>query len=245
MALKPGRYIAHFIGLASDGKPIYAVYCCTQEPDSIGPSFISVSNSTSSDSGWWSGGYSGGYPPLPCTDCLSRLCVARDDTGRIVDIYYQDENGTYIRVPTCGYYDGSTPESGGGYSGGGGGGGGCPRNDVEYVLEYDVVVFGQQYVGVGGNALWQGSSWWSVFQDFSTPCNPGPPPTYLGIFATFICNQNGLEAVDLTLYCGESTCTLTMNDFDITVAGWPGDPTFYLTIRSGRCASGSFVLRPA
>jgi hypothetical protein len=218
------------------------------------PSFVSVSNSVS-DSGWWSS-----YPPssyfysggLPCTDCLSRLCVVRDDTGRIVDIYYQDENGTYIRVPECGYY-GSTPESGSyyrGYSGGGGGGGGggdicCPPDGNEYVLEYDFVVFGQRYVGVGGNALWTGTQWWSVFEDYSTPCNVGPTADYLGISATFFCNPNGLEVDQLILYCGGSFCALVTADFDITVVGCPGNPTFYLTIRPGRCASGSFVLRPA
>jgi len=260
MALRPGRYIAHFIGLASDGKPIYAAYCCVPEPpsDSDLPSFDSVSESTS-DSGSWDSYPPSSYPDsggsapsgVPCTDCLARLCVVRDDTGRIVDIYYYTDDGDQVRVPDCGYY-GSAPSSSGssgGSSGGGGGGGSgggcCPQDGSEYVLEYDVFVFGNRHVGAGGNALWSGGVWWNMFQDFGTPCNPGPPPGYLGIFATFVCNQNSLEVNDLTLYCGIVYCSLVTSDFDITVTGCPFNPTFYLTIRPGRCASGSFVLRPA
>jgi len=265
MALKPGRYIAHFLGLAPDGKPIYAAYCCVPDvqSDSDLPSFVSVSESTSDSMVSWdsyppssypdSGGSTpGGGGGIPCTDCLARLCVVRDEMGRIVDIYYYTDSGDYVRVPDCGYY-GSGPSSGSASvpssDGGGGGGGGsgvcCPQDGSEYVLEYDFVVFGNRYVGVGGSALWLGGFWQNMFRGFGAPCNPGPPPSYLGIFATFTCIQNRLEVSDLTLYCGVVYCGLVTSDFDITVTGCPFNPTFYLTIRPGRCASGSFVLRPA
>lgn len=160
MALRPGRYIAHYIGLARDGKPIYAAYCCVPDVQSDIPSFVSVSDSVS---GSWSWDSHPSYPSYPqsggsipsglsCTECLSRFCVVRDETGRIVDIYYYTDDGSYVRVPDCGYY-GSAPISGGsgpmsvpssggsssgssdagnswfyydsaGFSGGGGGGGG-------------------------------------------------------------------------------------------------------------------------
>jgi len=178
-----------------------------------------------------------------CIDCLAKLCVVRDYSGSIIDIYYEDASGNRVRVPDCtsAPYSGSTPGSGGG----GGGGGCCPQDGSEYVLEYDFVVQGNRYVGAGGNAIWVGGEWSSLFPDYSTPCNPGPPPEYLGIFATFTCNQNGLIVDEILLYCGVLPCTLFTSDFDIVVAGCPGNPTIYLTILPGRCASGSFVLRPA
>jgi len=154
MALQPGRYIGHFLGLASDGKPIYAVYCCVpdQQQDSDLPSFVSVSESTSDSVSWSSyppssypdsgGSAPGGGGGVPCTECLARLCVVRDETGRIVDIYYYTDSGDYVRVPDCGYYgsqpsgvsDGSNPMSWPGSSGGGegysdGGGGDWPYRD--------------------------------------------------------------------------------------------------------------------
>ena len=179
-----------------------------------------------------------------CIDCLTKLCVVRDYSGAIVDIFYEDASGNRVRVPDCtsAPYGGSAPSDGGG---GGGGGGCCPQDGSEYVLEYDFVVFGNRHVGVGGNTLWFGGGWSNMFSDFSVPCDPGPPPIYLGIFATFTCDLNGLEVDDLTLYCGVVSCSLRTDDFDITVTGCPGNPTFYLTILPGRCASGSFVLRPA
>jgi hypothetical protein len=184
-----------------------------------------------------------------CVECLTKLCVVRDYSGAIVDIFYEDASGNRVRVPDCtsAPYSGSvsSPGSGSGGGGGGGGGGCCPQDGIEYVLEYNLVVFGNSYNGVGGNSLWSGAAWSSAFQDFSAPCDPGPPPEYLGIFANFVCSLSGLEVYGLTLYCGMAYCTLLTSDFQITTTGCPGNPTFYLTILPGRCASGSFVFRPA
>jgi len=257
MALRPGRYIAHFIGLASDGKPIYAAYCCVPEPpsDSDLPSFDSVSESTS-DSGSWDSYPPSSYPDsggsapsgVPCTDCLARLCVVRDDTGRIVDIYYYTDDGDQVRVPDCGYY-GSAPSSSGssgGSSGGGGGGGGggcCPQNGSNYVLEYDFVVSGRTFSGVSQSLGWMwGIIGWS-FTIPNPPCDDGPPPLYLFMYFSARC-ENGNIYPSVTLVCGTPFCTLNPSDFAITVTGCPGNPTIYLTILPGRCASGSFVLRP-
>jgi len=180
-----------------------------------------------------------------CIDCLAKLCVARDYSGAIVDIFYEDASGNRVRVPDCtgAPYGGSVPGSDGG--GGGGGVGCCPQDGREYVLEYDIVVFGNRHVGAKYNTFWFGRLWESIFEDVGTPCNPGPPPSYLTIFAVFSCTRNRLEVDDLTLYCDMAFCSLVTSDFDITVVGCPSNPTFYLTIRPGRCASGSFVLRPA
>ena len=180
-----------------------------------------------------------------CIDCLAKLCVVRDYSGAIVDIFYEDTSGNRVRVPDCtsAPYGGSISSPGGG-GGGGGGGGCCPQDGSEYVLEYDITVFGSSYNGVGGNALWFNGEWSTLFQNSSTPCDPGPPPSYLAIFATFFCDQNGFRVNDITLYCN-AACILVASDFQITIDGCPGNPTIYLTILPGRCASGSFVLRPA
>ena len=259
MALQPGRYIGHFLGLASDGKPIYAVYCCVPETqsDSDLPSFVSVSDSTS-DSGSWSshppssypdsgGSAPGGGGGIPCTECLSRLCVVRDDSGRIVDIYYYTDSGDYVRVPDCGYY-GSVPsssDSSGGSSGGGGGGGGCcPQDNAEYVVEYDFTVFGQRYVGAFGPLYWTNGSLPFGGTIYNPPCNPGPPTRYLILNAALGC-VNGVYNLSIGFGCQPNICTTAPNDYDVSVTGCPGNPTIVFTLRPGRCASGSFVVRPA
>jgi len=264
MALQPGRYIGHFLGLASDGKPIYAVYCCVPDTqsDSDLPSFVSVSESTS-DSGSWdsfppssypdSGGSApaGGGGGVPCTDCLSRLCVVRDDAGRIVDIYYYTDSGDYVRVPDCGYY-GSAPsssDSSGGSSGGGGGGGSgddicCPPGDEPYVVEYNITVNGQTYSGVTYESYWSGTQYGTVTAVHSnSDCNP--PYLFLDFLAGCLSGVN--YGVGLWIRCGFSLiCYLaTPDDIDKTITGCPGLPTFQFTIKSGRCASGSFTIRPA
>ena len=257
MALQPGRrYIGHFLGLASDGKPIYAAYCCVPEPqsDSDLSSFDSVSESTSESGSWDS--YqsfpdSGGSAPsggVPCGDCLARLCVVRDETGRIVDIYYYTDDGDYVRVPDCGYY-GSSPssDSGSGNSGGGGGGGGtscCPQDGSEYVVEYDFTVFGQQYVGGFGPLYWVNGSLPFGGTIYNPPCNPGTPPRYLILNAALGC-VNGVYYLSVGFGCQPNICTTTPDDYDVSVTGCPGNPTIVFTLRPGRCASGSFTVRPA
>jgi len=262
MALRPGRYIAHFLGLASDGKPIYAAYCCVPDvqSDSDLPSFDSVSESTS-DSESWDSQPSSGYSDYdsapssggaPCTDCLARLCVVRDDTGRIVDIYYYTDSGDYVRVPDCGYY-GSEPSSSsgsdptGGSSGGGGGSGNdicCPPGDEPYVVEYNITVNGQTYSGVTSEEYWSGTQYGTVTAyHFNSSCNP--PYLFLDFLAG--CLSGTSAGVSLSIRCGFNLiCYLaTPDDIDMTITGCPGLPTFEFTIKPGRCASGSFVLRPS
>jgi len=270
MALQPGRrYIGHFLGLASDGKPIYAAYCCVPEPqsDSDLSSFDSVSESTSESGSWDS--YqsfpdSGGSAPsggVPCGDCLARLCVVRDETGRIVDIYYYTDDGDYVRVPDCGYY-GSSPSSdsgsgnsgGGGDSGGGdngGGGGGdacCPQQGSSYMLEYDFVVFGQQYTGTIGPSIWQPTIDgvgiiipWAI----NNPLCAGTGQ----LNCLFEAKCFGAVYEFFAFFgCGANFCIATSEslDFDYVVTGCPNNPTIYVTVNPfHHCLSGSFVLRPA
>jgi hypothetical protein len=251
MVLQPGRYIGHFLGLASDGKPIYAAYCCVpdQQQDSDLPSFVSVSESTS-DLGSWasyppssypdSGGSApggGGGGGVPCTDCLSRLCVVRDETGRIVDIYYYTDDGDYVRVPDCGYY-GSSPSSDSGSGNGGGGGNGecCPPDGSWYVLDYDLEILGDTISGTSDPKQWSDNTiTWNNGVTGIPDCVEG---------ASFTCILGSLTG-GYVLHCNWYQCALDTDDFDITVTGCPELPTFYITIKPGRCASGSFVLRPA
>ena len=176
-----------------------------------------------------------------CIDCLTKLCVVRDYSGAIVDIFYEDTSGNRVRVPDCT----SAPYGGGGSGGGGGGGGGCcPQDGSEYVLEYDFVVFGNAYSGTNGSLVWVSGICDGGFSNFSPLCDIGPPPQYLEVVMYFTC-AFGAFNVNFSATCGTSTCQLLTSDFDITVTGCPGNPTIYFTILPGRCASGSFVLRPA
>ena len=259
MALRPGRYIAHFIGLASDGKPIYAAYCCVPEPpsDSDLPSFDSVSESTS-DSGSWDSYPPSSYPDsggsapsgVPCTDCLARLCVVRDDTGRIVDIYYYTDDGDQVRVPDCGYY-GSAPSISGssGGSGGGGGGGGnndlcCPQDrNRQYYVDYNITFSGVTHSGTYGPVTFSGITLNAGIAIFDPACMP---PPFLIVVDFWCMRGQNIPETNIDLSCGNNNCTLQYPyDLDILTVGCPGLPTYYITIKPGRCASGSFVLRPA
>jgi hypothetical protein len=183
-----------------------------------------------------------------CIDCFTKLCVVRDYSGAIVDIFYEDASGNRVRVPDCtsAPYGGSAPSPGGGGGGGNGGGGGgcCPQDGSVYVLEYNFVAFGNAYSGTNSGLVWFSGICDGGFWNFSPLCDPGPPPQYLEVIMYFTCTFNVLN-INFSAMCGNSTCQLATSDFEVTTVGCPGNPTFYITIRPGRCASGSFVLRPA
>jgi len=171
-----------------------------------------------------------------CIDCLAKLCVVRNYSGAIVDIFYEDASGNRVRVPDCtsAPYGGSISSPGGG--GGGGGGGCCPQNGSEYVLEYDVTYFGMTCTGTTGPWPWSVNAIsWGFLTSHCTSCED---------FIYFYCD-NGDLTIYYEIYCASGNCVLFTDDFDVTVTGCPGLPTFYITIKPGRCASGSFVLRPA
>jgi len=180
-----------------------------------------------------------------CINCLTKLCVVRDYSGAIVDIFYEDTSGNRVRVPDCtsAPYGGSISSPGGG-GGGGGGGGCCPQDGSEYVLEYNFVAFGQQYVGVIDSLFWSAGDLNLGGAILNPPCNIGPPPEYLDYFGTLSC-VDGNYYFSIYFSCGSSLCFIDSSDFDYSVTGCPGNPTIYFTILPGRCASGSFVLRPA
>jgi len=174
-----------------------------------------------------------------CIDCLTKLCVVRDYSGAIVDIFYEDASGNRVRVPDCtsAPYGGSISSPGGG-GGGGVGGGCCPQDGSEYVLEYDITVSGIRCTGTTDPEVW--SSNFTIWRDITLSC------TTCSDFALFSCNDNDGLLASYAIDCGDFfSCTLNPDDFEVTVTGCPGNPTFYLTILPGRCASGSFVLRPA
>ena len=178
-----------------------------------------------------------------CIDCLTKFCVVRDYSGAIVDIFYEDASGNRVRVPDCtsAPYGGSISSPGGG---GGGGGGCCPPGDVPYVVEYDITVNGQTYSGVTYESYWSGTQYGTVTASHpNSLCDP--PYLFLSFLAG--CFPGVSAGVIFSISCGSSLiCYLaTPDDIDVTVTGCPGLPTFYFTIRPGRCASGSFVIRPA
>jgi hypothetical protein len=184
-----------------------------------------------------------------CVSCLSRLCVVKDASGNVKDIYYRHPNPWFglIQVPVCsgsggggggsGGSGGGSGGSGGGSGGSGGGGGCCPPEGSEYVLEYDITFLGVRCTGTTSPETWfMGAIYWYFIL---TPCLPCEDSV------TFICDGNGNLTVGFGMWCAPDFCGLSTNDFDIIVNGCPGLPTFYLTIKPGRCASGSFILRPA
>ena len=261
MALQPGRrYIGYFLGLAPDGKPIYAAYCCVPDiqSDSSLPSFDSVSESVSESGSWDSeppSSYpdSGGSVPsggVPCGECLARLCVVRDETGRIVDIYYYTDDGDYVRVPDCGYYgsepsSGSTSEPSSDSGGGSGGEGGsnnqcCPPPNSQYIVDYNLTISGNSYSG-SVQGIWFGN----VFYAYATHNSP-LCPFGLNINFSLTCNTAGvLGSIEFTCM-GTTICNVqVLTDTEVTVSNCPNLPTFYVSILPGRCASGSFTIRPA
>lgn len=181
-----------------------------------------------------------------CIDCLAKLCVVRDYSGAIVDLFYEDASGNRVRVPDCT----SVPQSGSTPGGGGGGGGVCCLPDgIEYVLEYDFVVFGQQYVGVIGSLFGSGGPQGVSLNLGETildpPCDIGPPTEYLSYWGTLDC-VNGNYRLSIYFSCGQNFCFTDPSDFDYLVIGCPGNPTIYVTVKPGHpCLSGSFVFRPA
>jgi hypothetical protein len=181
-----------------------------------------------------------------CVDCLAKLCVVRDYSGAIVDIFYEDASGNRVRVPDCTSAPHSAPTSTPGGGGGGGGGGGCcPPDGVEYVLEYDFVVFGQQYTGAIGSLFFSSGSLTVSGTMSATPCDPGPPPVYPNYMITAGC-VDGNYSFSIYLFCGLQNCWVYPANVDYSVTGCPGNPTIYITVKPGHpCLSGSFVLRPA
>jgi len=141
------------------------------------------------------------------------------------------------------YASGSSDSGSGGTSGSGGGGSGgtgggcCPPDGSIYVLDYDLEVFGVFMSGTASPMQWSNNTinWFSVVAD----------PWCISS-ASFACVSGALTAASFSVICGHNrSCLLDSDDFDITVTGCPGLPTFHLTIRQGRCISGSLVLRPA
>jgi len=177
-----------------------------------------------------------------CIGCLSRLCVIKDASGNVKDIYYRHPNPQFglIQIPVCSGSGGGGGGSGGsGGSGGNGGGSGCcPQDGSEYVLEYDITVLGIRCTGTTDPEVWSSNfTNWIGITSSRTACSDA---------AYFSCDNDGNLSVAYIIDCGDFfSCTLNPDDFEVTVTGCPGNPTIYLTIRPGRCASGSFVLRPA
>jgi hypothetical protein len=104
------------------------------------------------------------------------------------------------------------------------------------VLEYDLTVLGTHCIGVTNPEVWLYSfTYYLSLTDSCTGCSD---------VAFFSCNNGNLSAY-YSIDCGDFfSCNLYPDDFEITVTGCPDSPTFYLTIKPGRCVSGSFVLRP-
>jgi len=139
------------------------------------------------------------------------------------------------------YASGSSDSGSGGTSGSGGGGYGgtggecCPPDGSWYVLDYDLEILGDTISGTSDPKQWSDNTiTWNNGVTGIPDCVEG---------ASFTCILGSLTG-GYVLHCNWYQCALDTDDFDITVTGCPGLPTFYITIKPGRCASGSFVLRP-
>jgi len=176
-----------------------------------------------------------------CIDCLAKLCVVRDYSGAIVDIFYENASGNRVRVPDCT----SAPYGGGGGSGGGGGGGECCPQDQnsQYFVDYDITFSGVTRSGTYGPVTFSGINLNVGIVIFDPACMP---PPFLIVVDFWCMRGQNIPETNIDLSCGNNNCTLQYPyDLDILTVGCPGLPTYYITIKPGRCASGSFVLRPA
>ena len=179
-----------------------------------------------------------------CIKCLERLCVVKDSNGNVKDIYYQHYNPNIglVKIPICGNGDG-----GGGGSGGDGGGGGnnqcCDHTPgTSYTATFDIMWNEMPYTGTI-----------STIADTDSVVFYGPldgPPcdfdvTALGALPLSITCVDGNVDIVLDLYCIGPVCELGTDDFDINITGCPNNPTYNLTIKPGRCASGTIVVAPS
>ena len=174
------------------------------------------------------GSGSGASGLVDCASLLNCLCVQKDSQGRVTGVFIKNPDGSLTEIMDCG--SGSGPSSG--ISG-------CcaPPDGTEYVLDYDIVVFGVRCTGTTSPEEWFASTiFWSFITSSCLSCEDS---------FSFGCDSNGNWNASFGIWCDPYYCGLSTDDFDITVTGCPGNPTIYLTIRPGRCASGSFVIRPA
>ena len=171
---------------------------------------------------------------VDCASLLNCLCVQKDNQGRVTGVFIKNPDGSLTEIMDCG-------------SGSGGSGSGlencCPPDGTEYVLEYNFSVFGKSYSGTTNPQTWgAGIIGWSLTEP--------DPDCVFGLqwtLYTTCANTGGMGAPFFGATCGNLDCYLDAweSNWDITVTGCPGLPTAYFTIKPGRCASGSFVLRPA
>jgi len=164
---------------------------------------------------------------IDCSALLNCLCVQKDNQGRVTGVFIKNPDGSLTEIMDCG-------------SGSGGSGSGlencCPPDGSWYVLDYNLNILGDDISGTSSPRQWSNNSiTWNYGITGAPDCAEG---------ATFTCNSGALTAW-YGLHCAWYQCIVDEDDFDITVTGCPDSPTFYLTIKPGRCISGSFVLRPA
>jgi len=173
-------------------------------------------------------GGTGGTGIIDCSALLNCLCVQKDSQGRVTGVFIKNPDGSLTEIMDCG--------SGSGGSGGSGSGGCCPPDGSWYVLDYDLEILGDTISGTSDPKQWSDNSiTWNYGITGIPDCAEG---------ATFTCILGSLTGM-YGLHCAWYQCALYTDDFDITVTGCPELPTFYITIKPGRCLSGSFVLRPA
>jgi len=173
-------------------------------------------------------GIGSGSGLVDCSALLNCLCVQKDGQGRVTGVFIKNPDGSLTEIMDCG--------SGSGSGSGGGGGGCCPPDGSWYVLDYDLEILGDTISGTSDPKQWSDNSiTWNYGITGIPDCAEG---------ATFTCILGSLTGM-YGLHCAWYQCALYTDDFDITVTGCPELPTFYITIKPGRCLSGSFVLRPA
>ena len=194
------------------------------------------------------------YDVSDCEKCILNLCVERDYTGAIRDIFYVRDDGTRVRVPDCTY--GSAPSGGdGGGEGGNGDDGGngyecCEFEEgTPYTATFDIEFNGNSYTGtLSATAFSHGVTFYGFLN--GPLCGEEYQYPFSVDELSLICDTDNFLEVFLRLFCNEfPECLLTLNpshsDFDITITNCNYNPTIILTIKPGRCASGTIVITPS
>ena len=180
-------------------------------------------------------GIGSGSGLVDCSALLNCLCVQKDGQGRVTGVFIKNPDGSLTEIMDCG-------------SGSGSGSGNndlcCPQDqNRRYYVDYNITFSGVTRSGTYGPVTFSGITLNAGIAIFDPACMP---PPFL-VVVNFWCERGqGIPETHINLSCGNNNCTLQYPyDLDISTTNCPGNPTYYISIKPNRCASGSFVIRPA
>ena len=122
----------------------------------------------------------------------------------------------------------------------------CPPPTQEYELVWDITAFGENCVGCRRGLYWdQSGCILYLHNNAPSECSNFTP---FALWSYIQClGQDSEYEFNLVMYpVGDQlACLLGNDDLDVTVSGCDASlPVIQATIKSGRCASGSFTVRP-